>query len=120
MAEEESPVFHDILISTTAPVLDINEDSLQQEQAMETSGKILLLLSRSLIDGTDLEVPQHDTLWPSFDPGWIDSIKDEEISAETMSMDHFLSNSSFDFPQSKADQPIDDWSLFHLSIFSNF
>jgi hypothetical protein len=50
MAEEESPIFHDIFISTTAPVLDINEDSLQQGQAMETIGKILPVLFISMTE----------------------------------------------------------------------
>ncbi|CAF4181285.1 unnamed protein product, partial [Rotaria sordida] len=95
MADDESPLVRDILISA-AIMYDINDDSLPHTDFIDT----------------DMQTDDEAVVSP-FDLFSL-NFKEDELIAETISADQLLSNSSFDLPQISSIQSSSS------SIFTNW
>ncbi|CAM4745789.1 unnamed protein product [Rotaria magnacalcarata] len=96
MADDESPLVRDILIST-ALMHDVNDNSLDHVDMLDTE---ILSDEEAIVSPFDLFSMNYNT-------------KEEEILVESLSTDQFLSDSSFDF------QPLSPIQSSSPSIFTN-
>jgi len=99
MADDESPLVRDIWISDAGMHIT-NEDSVSHNYFNDTNGEFF----KNYINDTYIYhiVPtDNETFVSPSDLFLLNYTKENEIIAETMSVDQFLSNSSFDLLHSK-------------------
>jgi len=99
MADDESPLLRDIWISDAGMHIT-NEDSVSHTYFIDTDGEFF----KNYINDTCIyhivQIDNEAFVSPS-DLFLLNYTKENEIIAETISVDQFLSNSSFDLLHSK-------------------